>query len=343
MNMVRKLPLVAWSAMLVLTVPALAGVTVNIPANGTDVTSPFSLSASAATCSSKSVISMGYSFDSSSDTTFVMDQTIESSVSSTSGTHTLHVKAWAGNGTSCVTDVVVNVKAGPTGPESIIPLTAATVSSIETLSDWHSAHDTGGPGSSTGAMSLVSSPSLYGNTRRFVTSFTDNGDERYSVVFADDVNAKNFFYDTWINLTDSSNQIANIEFDTNQVMPNGQTVLIGFQCDGWTGNWAYTVNQGSATKVKPHWVSKSGTSCNPRNWSQNEWHHVQASFSRDDAGYITYHSVWLDGSETNLSVKAFGAAELGWDPVINTQFQIDGLGSSGTVTVYVDNLTVSVW
>jgi hypothetical protein len=137
-------------------------------------------------------------------------------------------------------------------------------------------------------MSLVSSPSLYGNTRQFVTSFTNNGDERYSVVFADDVNAKNFFYDTWVYLTSSSSKIANIEFDTNQVMSNGQTVLIGFQCDGWTGNWAYTVNQGSATNVKPHWVSKSGTNCNPRSWSQNKWHHVQASFSRDDSGYITY-------------------------------------------------------
>jgi hypothetical protein len=192
-------------------------------------------------------------------------------------------------------------------------------------------------------MSLVSSPSLYGNTRQFVTSFTNNGDERYSVVFADDVNAKNFFYDTWVYLTSSSNKIANIEFDTNQVMPNGQTVLIGFQCDGWTGNWAYTVNEGSATNVKPLWVSKSGTSCYPRSWSQNKWHHVQASFSRDDSGYIIYHSVWLDGAETKLNVKAFGAAELGWAPVINTQFQIDGLGASGTVTVYLDHLTISAW
>lgn len=342
MNAVRKLALTCF-AMLGLAVPALAGVTVNTPVNSTDVTSPFTLSASAATCSSKSVISMGYSFDSSSDTNFFVDQTIDTSISSTSGPHTLHVKAWAGNGISCVKDVVINVKAASTGPESIVPSTAATVSSIETLSGWQSAHDTGGPGSSTGAMSLVSSPSLYGNTRQFVTSFTNNGDERYSVVFADDVDAKNFFYDTWVYLTSSSSKIANIEFDTNQVMPNGQTVLIGFQCDGWTGNWAYTVNQGSATNVKPLWVSKSGASCNPRSWSQNKWHHVQASVSRDDSGYITYHSVWLDGAESKLSVKAFGAAELGWAPVINTQFQIDGLGASGTVTVYVDHLTISAW
>ncbi len=338
MHIARKVTL-ACSAMLGLTVPALAGVTVNSPVTGTDVTSPFTLSASAATCSSTSVVSMGYSFDSSSDNVYFYSQSINHSVSATAGTHTLHVKAWAGNGIVCVKDVVINVKAG----SSIVPSNADTVSSIESLSGWRSTHDTGGPGTSTGSMSIVSSPSVYGASRKFVTSFTNNGDERYSVVFADDANAKNFFYDTWIYLTSSASKIANIEFDTNQVMPNGNTVLIGFQCDGWTGNWAYTVNQGTATSVKPHWVSKSGTSCNPRSWSQNKWHHVQATFSRDDSGYITYHSIWLDGKETALNVKAFGAADLGWAPAINTQFQIDGLGSSGTITVYVDHLTISAW
>ena len=54
-------------------------------------------------------------------------------------------------------------------------------------------------------------------------------------------------------------------------------------------------------------------------------------------------SIWLDGTEIlDLNAKAFGAADLGWGPTINTQFQIDGLGS-GTVKVYVDSLTISRW
>jgi hypothetical protein len=294
---------------------------------------------------------MGYSFDSSADAEVVNNQTIDASVSSSAGTHTLHVKAFGDQGASCVTDVVITVKAGAAIAEaaladssaaSVIPSNAQTVSNIEALGGWAHAHDSGGPGSSSGSTSTVSSPALYGSSRKFAISFSGNGDERYSVAFSDDVNTKNYFYDVWLYLDSSAGKIANLEMDTNPVMPNGKTVLIGIQCDGWSNHWAYTVNTGSASHVKPKWVSKSGTSCNPANWTRNKWHHVQASFSRDDSGYITYHSIWLDGNQSSLNVKVFGAASLGWGPVINTQFQIDGLGS-GSAKVYADNLAISRW
>ena len=342
MNNLRTLVL-ASAVTLTLSVPALAGVTVNSPVSNTDVTSPFTLSASAATCSSTSVTAMGYSFDSSSDTTVVSGQTIETSVASSTGAHTLHVKAWGPGGASCVKDVAITVKASSASAEAVVPTNADSVSHIQALSGWKAEHDTGGPGSSSGSTSIVSSPSLYGSTREYKTSFTNSGDERYSKSFGDDTNAENLFYDAWIYLTSSSSKIANLEFDVNQVMPNGQTVLIGVQCDGYSGSWAYTVNTGSAGSPKPKWVGKSGTKCNPRSWSQYKWHHVQASFSRNSSGTITYHSVWLDGVETSLNVQAFGAADLGWAPIVNTQFQIDGLGSSGTVTAYLNNVTVSMW
>jgi hypothetical protein len=253
------------------------------------------------------------------------------------------VKAWGPNGAACVTSIGITVKAGSASPESIVPSTADTVSNIQALSGWASAHDTGGPGSSSGSTSIVSSPALYGSTRKFVSSFTNSADERFSIAFSDDVNAKNLFYDTWVYLDSSSSKIANIEFDLNQVMPNGQTALIGVQCDGYSGLWAYNVNKGSASSTKPAWVGKTGTSCNPRSWSQNTWHRVQASFYRSSTGTVTYYSVWLDGVEAKLNVQAFVAADLGWAPVLQTQFQLDGLGSSGTVTAYLDNLTVSAW
>lgn len=352
MHIAHKIAL-AGTVLLPFSLSAFAGVTVNSPVSNTEVTSPFKLSASASVCSNRSVISMGYSFDGSSDTTVFKDQSIEADVDAAAGAHVLHIKAWGGNGTSCVKDINITIKAGASAvdssastsdnPEASIPSNADTVSHIQALGGWRNAHDTGGPGSSNGSTSIVSSPSLYGSTRRFVTSYSNGGDERYSIAFSDNVDAKNFFYDVWIYLTSSSNKIGNLEFDTNPVMPNGQTVLIGVQCDGYTGHWAYTVNKGTAKSVHPSWVSSNGTSCNPRSWSQNKWHHVQASFSRDDSGHITYHSVWLDGVESKLNARVFGAADLGWGPVINTQFQVDGLGSGGTVTTYVDNLTISAW
>jgi len=339
---------VTCSAVLTLSLPALAGITVNSPASDADVSSPFTLSASASTCSSTNVTAMGYSFDSSSDTTVIYSQTINKSVSSSTGTHTLHVKAWGPNGAACVKDVTINVRSSSTSTTSTtsmisIPSYADVVSSIESLGGWRSAHDSGGAGSSTGSMSMVSSPSKYGSSRKFYTTFTNNGTERYSVSFNDNTSAQNFFYDVWVYLTSSSSKIGNLEFDVNQTMPNGNTVLMGVQCDGWTGHWAYTVNTGSATSVRPKWVSKSGSTCNPRHWSTYKWHHVQASMSRDSSGYVTYHSIWLDGVQTSINAKVLGAADLGWGDVINTQFQVDGYGSSGSVTAYVDGLKVSAW
>lgn len=344
MNMLRSL-LIPCCSVAALSVPAFAGVTVNSPSNNSDVSSPFKLSASASTCSSQNVSSMGYSFDSSSDTTVINGQTIDQDIDSSSGSHTLHVKAWGDNGSSCVTDIVINVTGGSSGSsgDSQVPSDAKIVSSIQALSGWKAEHDGGGSGSSSGSSSVVSSPTKYGSTRRFETSFSNNGDERYSISFADDVDSENFFYDGWIYVTSSVNKVGNIEMDVNQVMANGKTVLVGVQCDGYTNHWDYTVNTGSASDVKPHWEGKSGTSCNPRSWSQNQWHHVQYSFSRDDSGYITYKSIWLDGKEFSINATAFGAADLGWGPTINTQFQVDGYGGSGSSTVYLDSLTISRW
>jgi hypothetical protein len=338
-----RIAVLAGVGALALSSPAFAGVTVISPASNTDVSSPFTLSASASTCSSQNVVSMGYSFDSSSDTTVYDKQSIDASIDVSTGTHTLHVKAWGPNGASCVTDVTVNVKSSSSaGDESQIPSDASTVSNLQAVTGWQAAHDSGGQGASSGSSSRVSSPSLYGTARQYDTSFSDSGDERFSISFSDDVNSKNFFYDTWVYLTSSASQLGNIEMDVNQVMSNGQTVLVGVQCDGYSGDWAYTVNTGSASDVKPHWQGKSGTSCNPRNWSRDTWHHVQFSFSRDDSGWITYQSIWLDGVESQLNESAFGAADLGWGPTINTQFQLDGIGT-GSVTAYLDNLTISRW
>lgn len=337
---------------LAFTVPAFAGITVTTPYNGQSVASPFHLVAYATTCGSASVATMGYSLDDSSDTTIVYAQSIDTRIDSATGTHTLHIKAWGNNGSSCVVDKTIDVTSSTstsTGTSSTsssslsVPSSATSVSSIQVLSGWTATHDTAASGSASGYTDLVTSPSLYGTTRRTVTSFTNSGAERYSTVFSDNNTAENFVYDAYVYLTSSSSYLANLEFDINQTMANGQTVLTGIQCDGWTGQWAYNTNLGSASSPKLYWTKKSGTYCNPRSWSQYTWHHIQFSLSRDSSGYITYNAVWLDGVETPLNVTVYGAVSLGWGPAINTQFQVDGYGSSGHVTAYLDNLKISMW
>ena len=331
------------SLMMTLTLPALASVTVSSPSNGEQVSSPFKLSADASTCSSQPVSAMGYSLDNSSQTAIVNSTTINANVSSGTGSHTLHVKAWGDKGASCVTDVAVSVGATSSSSGGLdIPSDATSVGSIQVLGDWKESDDSATTGSANGAMAVVGSPSVSGSARRFISNFSKDGGERYQVSFGDDESATNVVYDGWVYLTSSSKEVGNLEMDLNQVMSNGETVIFGFQCDGWSGTWDYTRNAGSPTKPKDAWIH-SGAACNPRRWSITTWHHVQIYYSRTAAGVVTYHTVWLDGKGQTINGTVPSAFALGWAPTLLVNFQVDGFGSGGQTTVYLDDLVIYRW
>lgn len=338
MQAVPKLLLLP-SLFVALAVPALAGVTVNTPYNASEVGSPFTLSADAATCSAQTTTAMGYSLDSSSQTTIVHSTSISSAISAATGAHTLHVKAWGSGGASCVTDVAITVTA-----LIEVPVNSIGVSSIQALGDWVGGADSAtGSGAASGSMTLSNAPSRSGNARKFVTTTKGYGGERYNVSFGDDTESTNFLYDGWVYIASSSSSIANIEMDMNQTMSNGETVIFGVQCDGWNGTWDYTENSGTPTKPVDTWV-KSKQSCNPRNWAVNAWHHVQISYSRTSAGVVTYNSVTLDGTTQTINATVPSAFALGWSPTLLTNFQVDGdTSGSSTSTVYLDELTVTRW
>jgi hypothetical protein len=348
MNIFQKVSILS-AVSAALSIPAFAGVTIASPTAGEAVNTSFTLSANAAYCSSQPVGTMGYSFDSSSTTTTVKGSSINQTISASTGKHTVHVKAWGSSGASCVADVVVNVSTNNTttsttssgGPS--IPSTAKVVSSMQALKNWKGAHDAGTPGTSSGTMSMASSPAQSGNARKFYTTFSKYGGERYITSFADDVSATNFVYDGWIFLHNTASTVANLEMDVNQVMENGLTVIFGFQCDHWSGTWDYTANLGTPKAPKDKWIH-STAACNTQKWAQNVWHHVQVSYSRDDSGNVTYNAVWLDGVKQVIGAKVNSAFALGWAPTILTNFQVDGaLSGSGSSTIYLDNLALYRW
>jgi hypothetical protein len=339
MNSFTKIYLVS-SLAVSLAVPAFASVTVNSPVNATELTSPFKLSAISDTCSNQSVGAMGYSLDNSADTTFVMGTSVDASVTSPTGAHVLHVKSWGDRGSACVTDISLTI----TPPQTSIsmPSDAISVSAIQTLSNWKNASDPGTSGSSFGTTRTVNSPSINGTARMFQTEFFNNGGQLFHVSFGDDETSTHFLYDNWIYLTASASSIANIEMDMNQVMRNGNTVIYGFQCDGWKGTWDYTANTGTPTHPIDTWIH-SKASCNVKNWSRNTWHHVQISYSRDESGNVTYSVVVLDGVEQQINATVPSSFALGWGPTLLTNFQLDGFGVQGSSTVYIDQLTISRW
>ncbi|MBS1803963.1 MAG: hypothetical protein JST28_11395 [Acidobacteria bacterium] len=319
-------------------VPAVAGVIVYSPGNNASVGSPFKLSAFSNWCGSQSVVTTGYSLDSSTSTTVFKSQTIDTSVSASTGGHTLHVKAWGNAGGVCVTDVAINV----TSVSSVIPANAASNSSLQTLGNWISTHDSGTPGSSSGWMNIVSSHSMSGAARQFATSYSNYGGQRYSVSFSDDAAAHNFALDLWVYLQSPSTGVQILELDLNQVLSNGQTILYGFQCNGWSSTWDFSTNTGSASSPNPHWVNTSAY-CNPHSWGTNQWHHVQILYSRNDSGWVTYKSVALDGKVSNIGVTAFSAYSLGWGQTLTANVQVDPPSGSGGSHIFVDNMTVYHW
>ncbi len=317
-------------------------VTVSQPTSGQELVSPFTLIASGTECQSQPIGAFGFSIDTSSDTTIVTGTSVNAAVTSATGAHTLHIKSWGTQGSACDTDVAITVMPSPL---SYVGSDATTVSAIQTLSNWITQFDvgTGSGASATGVTVLTASPSLSGTAREFYTTATYYGGQRYYVNFGADTSASNFLYDGWVYLTSSIANVANLEFDTNQVMENGDTVIFGFQCDGWNLTWDYTYNAGTPTAYVDQWAHSSQP-CNPQNWAQNTWHHVQVMYSRDDNGNATYKSVWLDNVEQDLYVTVPSAFALGWGSSLVTNFQVDSFtAGTSTSTLYLDELTIYRW
>ncbi len=321
------------------TVSAHADVTVSTPVDGAQLHSPFSLQAVASPCSSQAVAAMGYSLDNSTNTTIYSGaSSIGAIVTASTGYHVLHVKSWGARGASCVTNISILVAQSPPMPPNV-----TVASNLQNQNNWAAYNDLAiQGGSSQGATALVSSPSVSGRARAFSMNFTNAGGQRFHTTFAADPAATHFVYSAQVMLTRSS-QVAIVEMDMNQVMANGQTVIYGVQCDGYSNTWDYTVNTGTAKQPVDSW-RHTNAPCNPANWSRNTWHSIQIAYSRDANGNVTYESATLDGVQSEFSgAQGNSAFALGWAPTLLTNFQVDGMGRSGNITAYLDNVTVYRW
>jgi hypothetical protein len=223
-----------------------------------------------------------------------------------------------------------------------IPSYAISQQEIQLLPNWRIKKDPATPGTSNGSMILVSDPSLSGQAAKIYTTFTNAGGELYSVTYANDTDAENFLYDArvWIS---ADSTLSNLEMDNNQVMRNGDTVIYAFQCSGYSGTWEFSSNAGTPTQPQVKWI-KSTSPCNPSKWTRDAWHHIQIYTSRDDSGNVTYHSVWFDGVESPINKTVNSDFSLGWAlGALVANFQVDGIGASGSSTLYLDHFTIDRW
>ena len=305
--------------------------------------SPFTVQASAGACHAQPLASMAYSLDNNNDTV-IRASNLVIPVKAAAGTHTLHVKSWGDKGAFCSEDIEIEVLAKMPS----IPANVSAISDIQNFTNWVGEHDAATPGDSSGSTAISPVATFNGQPRQFSFHYANDGGQRFHVSFPANATATHFVYDTYL-MVDKycggklCGNLANVEMDMNQVLENHNVVIYGVQCDGWSGTWDYTVNDGTVAHTHSTWIH-SNVQCDPRKWSKDTLHHEQFTYFRDDNGNVTYESVAFDGAESSFA-NATGPSLFGlnWGPVLLANFQMDGQGAKGTQTMEMANTSVYAW
>jgi len=319
-----------------------AEITVGSPVNGTRITSSVLIRAHNVGCDGLAPVAFGYSIDDVED--IVPGQSsydIDSTTRDLSpGIHTIYFKSWTNERACPVASTTFTIEddANATGPS--IPSSAISSGDLDGSSKWTEEHDGGTPGKSKGTTSYPAKTPAYDDSREFRMTYSDQAGERWSNTFIKDANASHFVLDTYVLLPKPS-EVKNLELDINQVIANGETIILSTQCSGEVGRWEY----GDTVGKHDHWKS-SNIKCNPAEWQANVWHHIEIGEHRDANGFVTHDWVTVDGDYSAFDNATLESAHfLDWGKGdVNTQFQIEGSSTgSGTVTAYIHKFTVYRW
>lgn len=317
-------------------------VTVGSPVNGARISSTVLIRAHNVGCDGHAPTSFGLSIDdaegivpgeSAYDIDFMTPDI-------PAGTHTLYFKSTTSRGPCPVASTTFTVDEKVDASSPLIPANAISSGDLDGSSKWTEEHDGGTPGKSKGSTSYPAKAPTYGDAREFYMTYSDEAGERWSNTFTKDAEATHFVLDTYVLLPNPS-EVKNLELDINQVISDGETIILSTQCSGETGSWEY----GDTVGKHDHWKS-TNIKCDPKNWTANVWHHVQIGEHRDDNGFVTHDWVTVDGNYNAFENATLESAHfLDWGAGdINTQFQIEGASAgSGSVTAYIHKFTVYRW
>ena len=336
-----------------------SNITIASPVNGATTKSPVWIRAHNIGCNGVKPTAFRFSIDNSSTsisgvTAYDIDVT---HYAIPTGKHTIHFKAWS-HGQLCptVSSTITVTASGSTsssgsgnsgqstppssgGTSVSIPENALASADLDTSSNWQNEHDTATPGSSRGSTAFPATTPVYDDAREFYMTYTARGGERWHLSFAKDSTATHFVLDTYVYVVNPGD-LANLELDLNQVIPDGRTVIYGTQCSTYSKSWEWTYYANGF-----HWHS-SNIPCNPLSWSAKTWHHIQLGFHRDSDGVVTHDWVSFDGVQTSFSGATGGSAKaMGWSKnTLLMNVQLDGSSkTSGSVTAYLHKTTFYRW
>jgi hypothetical protein len=300
---------------------------------------------------------------------------INTFICTTEGSHYVKITAWDASGnynSYAAYQVNVTGSCDASSPGSlVIPSTALLSDNLDQRCNssstcyggWKVGQDAngGGLGVTTGSSSSVTSsaPPRSGatdsNARLFDFMFSGGwADERYSVHVpqsrstnsdARDITSTNFVYDTWIYL-DHPEDVYALEFDVDQVVPSNAidyVVIYGIQCNLDKNVWQ--IADGN-TRVN------TNLTCQRKNFSANQWHHIQLYFQRDGLKSV-FNSVTIDGNYQEFLTSNGTHPEgndyynYGWPSgILLLNYQLDSLGDSylsGGTKSYFENLKLYRW
>ena len=351
-----------------LTINAVNGVAVNVssPANGATVPLTFNVVASATTGNSGAVVTGWHIYIDSIDQwgTSGPTSSINQSVSTTSGPHTMLVRAW--DSTGAFGDQTLSITGGnglepPPGATTVADLDEALTktdgSDVQKVVDgW-----TVAAGSCTGACAAkagsldavysvtngVASPSRDGSSSKLTISQSPQytNDLFWLKIGAQDA-ATHFLSDFWVYPESSMSSAQAMEYDIFQFL-GGRNYMWGTQCNLISHRWQADTENGAGwvdlKKPDGTYLTCGTSGSYDTVFAPGAWHHVKWQVERltDGSNKCRYDALEFDGTVHTLN----------WDQTSGTtswhnagfQFQQDtNVNGTGWVE-YIDQAQLSFW
>jgi len=180
--------------------------------------------------------------------------------------------------------------------------------------------------------------------REFSHSYVGSGGSIWSVTPVSSTLATNFVYQVRV-YCDDWTKVGNLETDLNAVLSNGQLQILAFQTDGYAKAFDWTKNKGTVDAPVVSWIP-SNVAVNLRAFPAKTWISIEYQTSYDpNTGICTFHNVALNGVVSPMiGCSGLSLTKYIWAKnIVQTQFQIDGLGASGSNTIYAANMNLAYW
>ena len=337
--------------------PAMAGVYVTSPANGSSVSTSvhFVATASSPACS-KGVSAMGVYTAPGVLAYVVKGTSLNTYISMSSGTRYPVVQEWDNCGWSAKVQLTLQVGGSTTTNYS--SSTGKTFYNLQNGSGWTgyallppnfpicSSCSPTGSNVSWSWVRNVSSPSMDGKSTKasynggttqwadilwnnhLIGDFSSQGLPDYSKTLVPSLH--NFTYDVYFWVGNTSNSQA-LEFDINQFV-GGKSYIWGHECRIDGGHEWDTWNNGGG-----YWVP-SGIPCNPKS---NAWNHLTIQVQRTSDGHLLFKSITLNGYTATLNRYDTPTSTSWYGVTVN--YQMDSDYYKTPYPVYLDKFTFSAW